>query len=72
MHAQVNMLLTLKRQHMHNGPSMPQSRRTKERLDKLITRMDSELKPVPTLPETVIYVAQNQSLMSDDSPNMWT
>ena len=33
---------------MHNGPSLPQSKRTKHRLDKLITRMDVELKSLPT------------------------
>ena len=45
MHAQANMLLTLKRQYRHNGPSMPATRNTKRRLDELITRMDNSLSP---------------------------
>ena len=46
MHAQANMLLTLKRQYRHNGPSMPATRNTKRRLDELITRMDNSLSPI--------------------------
>ena len=46
MHAQANMLLTLKRQYRHNGPSLPPTRDTKRRLDELITRMDTSLSPL--------------------------
>ena len=47
MHAQYNMLLTLKRQHHHDGPSAPKSRRTRQRLNRLITQMDSTLRQLP-------------------------
>ena len=62
MHAQANMLLTLKSTYRHKGPSMPPTRDTKRRLDELITRMDNTLSPLsPSLNTSPISGATSKA-----------
>ena len=47
MHGQYNMLLTLKRQYANDSTHLPKSKKTKQRLENLLLRMDSSMSNQP-------------------------
>ena len=61
------MLQTLKRQHKHDGPSLPKSRETKVRLEKLMNKMESHI--TDTRPLTQRHNKESKRLDFKNKPN---